>query len=68
LPSIAILNEIHKTLFLLCSLCASAVQIILKKGEIDEDVLREGVKTAQERLAQIERGTVQTIPGDLALL
>jgi hypothetical protein len=29
--------------------------------------LHEGIKTAQERLAQIDSGAVQTIPGNLAL-
>ncbi|MCC5898298.1 MAG: addiction module protein [Phormidium sp. BM_Day4_Bin.17] len=29
--------------------------------------LREGVRIAQERIAEIDEGTVQTIPGDIAL-
>ncbi|KPQ35640.1 MAG: addiction module protein [Phormidium sp.] len=29
--------------------------------------LREGVRIAQERLAEIDEGRVQTIPGDIAL-
>jgi len=33
----------------------------------DCDILREGVKKAQERIAEIDRGAVQTIPGDVAL-
>ncbi len=33
----------------------------------DCDILREGVKKAQERIAEIDRGEVQTIPGDVAL-
>lgn len=36
-------------------------------GEIDQDVLVEGVKRAQDRIAEIDRGAVQTIPGDVAL-
>ncbi len=35
--------------------------------EIDRDMLTEGVQKAQERLAEIDRGAVQTIPGDIAL-
>jgi Putative addiction module component len=34
---------------------------------IDRDILLEGVKQAQERIAEIDRGAVQTIPGDIAL-
>jgi Putative addiction module component len=34
---------------------------------IDQDLLREGVKKAQERMAEIDSGAVQTIPGDIAL-
>jgi Putative addiction module component len=33
----------------------------------ERDVLAEGVKKAQERIAEIDSGTVQTIPGDIAL-
>ncbi len=36
-------------------------------GEIDRDISIEGVKKAQERIAEIDRGAVQTIPGDIAL-
>jgi hypothetical protein len=33
-------------------------------SQLDRDILMEGVKKAQERLAEIDRGAVQTIPGD----
>jgi len=36
-------------------------------GQLDQELLQEGVKTAQARLAEIENGAVQTIPGDVAL-
>jgi hypothetical protein len=36
-------------------------------GQIDRDILTESVKKAQERIAEIDRGTVQTIPEDIAL-
>jgi hypothetical protein len=36
-------------------------------GQIDRDILTEGVQKAQERMAEIDRGAVQTIPGDIAL-
>jgi hypothetical protein len=36
-------------------------------GQIDRDLLSEGVKKAQSRIAEIDRGEVQTIPGDIAL-
>jgi hypothetical protein len=36
-------------------------------SQIDRDILAEGVKKAQERIAEIDLGTVQTIPGDIAL-
>lgn len=36
-------------------------------GQIDADILREGVKKAQESIAEIDRGAVQTISGDIAL-
>jgi hypothetical protein len=36
-------------------------------AKIDPDLLMEGVQKAQERIAEIESGTVQTIPGDIAL-
>jgi hypothetical protein len=35
--------------------------------QIDQDILLEGVQKAQERIAEIDSGTVQTIPGDMAL-
>ncbi len=35
--------------------------------QLDQDVLREGIQTAQARLAEIESGAVQTIPGEVAL-
>jgi hypothetical protein len=34
---------------------------------IDQALLREGIQTAQARLAEIESGAVQAIPGDVAL-
>jgi hypothetical protein len=34
---------------------------------IDQDILREGMQKAQARIAEIESGKVQTIPGDIAL-
>ncbi len=36
-------------------------------SQIDQDILREGVKKAQDRIAEIDSGAVQTIPGDIAL-
>ncbi len=36
-------------------------------GEIDRDILTAGVQKAQERLAEIDSGAVQTISGDIAL-
>ena len=36
-------------------------------SQIDRDISIEGVKKAQERIAEIDRGAVQTIPGDIAL-
>jgi hypothetical protein len=36
-------------------------------GQIDRDILAAGVKKAQERMAEIDDGTVQAIPGDIAL-
>ena len=36
-------------------------------GQIDRDILMEGVNKAQERIAEIDRGVVQTISGDIAL-
>jgi Putative addiction module component len=36
-------------------------------SQIDRDILTEGVQKAQERIAEIDCGAVQTIPGDIAL-
>jgi Putative addiction module component len=36
-------------------------------GQVDQNLLSVGIKQAQERLAQIDSGVVQTIPGDIAL-
>jgi Putative addiction module component len=36
-------------------------------GKIDQSMLLEGVQKAQERIAEIDSGKVQTIPGDIAL-
>jgi Putative addiction module component len=36
-------------------------------SQIDRDMLMEGVKKAQERIAEIDSGAVQAIPGDIAL-
>ena len=50
------------------ALPAAAKTILLEKlvesmaGQLDEDVLREGIQTAQARLAEIESDTIQTIP------
>jgi hypothetical protein len=33
----------------------------------DQDLLMAGVKKAQKRMAEIDSGAVQTIPGDIAL-
>jgi hypothetical protein len=35
--------------------------------QIDQDMLLKRVKKAQERIAEIDSGAVQTIPGDIAL-
>jgi hypothetical protein len=35
--------------------------------QLDQDFLLEGIQKAQDRLAEIENGTVQAIPGDIAL-
>jgi hypothetical protein len=35
--------------------------------KVDRDILVAGVQKAQERLAEIDSGAVQTIPGDIAL-
>ncbi|PZD71491.1 hypothetical protein C1752_06330 [Acaryochloris thomasi RCC1774] len=34
---------------------------------VDRDVLSQGIQTAQDRIAEIESGAVQAIPGDIAL-
>jgi hypothetical protein len=36
-------------------------------GKIDQDILQKGLQKAKERLNEIENGTVETIPGDIAL-
>jgi hypothetical protein len=36
-------------------------------GQIDQDILMAGVQKAQERIAEVDRGAVQTVPGDIAL-
>jgi hypothetical protein len=33
----------------------------------DQDLLLKGIQKAQERLAEIDNGTIQAIPGDIAL-
>ena len=35
--------------------------------QVDRDILLEGVQKAQERIAEIDSGAVQTSPGDIAL-
>jgi Putative addiction module component len=35
--------------------------------QIEQDILMAGVKKAQERIAEIDSGAVQAIPGDIAL-
>jgi hypothetical protein len=35
--------------------------------QLDHDTLMAGVKKAQKRMAEIDSGTVQAIPGDIAL-
>jgi hypothetical protein len=35
--------------------------------EFDQSILNEGVQKAQKRLAEIESGAVQAIPGEIAL-
>ena len=32
--------------------------------QLDQDLLLKGIQKAQERLAEIDNGTVQAIPGD----
>lgn len=36
-------------------------------SQIDPDILMAGVQKAQERMAEIDSGAVQTIPGEIAL-
>jgi Putative addiction module component len=36
-------------------------------SQIDQDIFMAGVKQAQKRIAEIDSGAVQTIPGDIAL-
>jgi hypothetical protein len=36
-------------------------------SQIDRDILIAGVQKAQERIAEIDSGAVQAIPGDIAL-
>jgi len=36
-------------------------------GPMHQDMLREGIQTAQKRLAEIESGAVQAIPKEIAL-
>ncbi|MBD2424807.1 addiction module protein [Phormidium sp. FACHB-1136] len=35
--------------------------------QLDKDLLLKGIQKAQERLAEIDNGTIQAIPGDIAL-
>lgn len=35
--------------------------------KIDHDLLLKGVQQAQKRIAEVDSGAVQTIPGDIAL-
>ena len=35
--------------------------------QVDADTLMEGVRQAQERIAEVDSGTVETISGDIAL-
>jgi hypothetical protein len=35
--------------------------------QLAENLFQEGIQKAQQRLTEIDNGTVQTIPGDLAL-
>ncbi len=35
--------------------------------QIEQDILMAGVKQAQGRTAEIDRGAVQTVPGDIAV-
>jgi hypothetical protein len=36
-------------------------------SQIDQDILMTGVQKAQERMAEIDSGAVQAIPGEIAL-
>jgi hypothetical protein len=36
-------------------------------GRVDAEILPEDMKKVQERIAEIDSGAVQTIPGDFAL-
>lgn len=36
-------------------------------GQPDQELLREGIQIAQARLDEIKSGSVQTIPGEVAL-
>jgi hypothetical protein len=36
-------------------------------GQVEGDILAAAVQKAQERLAEIDSGAVQTVPGDVAL-
>jgi hypothetical protein len=35
--------------------------------QVDQTLLNEGIQKAQDRIAEIDSGTVQTIPGEVAL-
>jgi hypothetical protein len=35
--------------------------------QVDRTLLNEGIQKAQDRIAEIDSGTVQTIPGEVAL-
>lgn len=37
------------------------------ESQIDQDIFMAGVKQAQKRIAEIDSGAVQTIPGDIAV-
>jgi hypothetical protein len=55
------------------ALCDADKAILIDKivesmiSKIDQDILMTGVKQAQERMAEIDSGVVQTIPGEIAL-
>jgi Putative addiction module component len=61
LPDAAKALLIDKIVESMTSQIDSAPQILCER-----DKLIEGVKKAQERMAEIDRGAVQTIPGDIA--